>query len=45
MQNIEARNDYHWSLLAMFMSGFRPYEQKDFEGMMSPLYIQDSEVL
>lgn len=27
----------------MFLSACRPYEQRDFEGLMKPLYVVDSE--
>ena len=45
MQNTDARNNYHWSLFAMFMSACRPYEQREFEGLMKPFYVMDSEVM
>lgn len=42
---MESRQDYHWSLFAMFLSAHRRYEQRDFEGLMKPFYIADSEVV
>lgn len=41
----DARQDYHWSLFAMFLSACRPYDQRDFEGLMKPFYVADSEVV
>lgn len=42
---MESRQDYHWSLFAMFLSACRPYDQVEFEVLMKPLYVIDSEVM
>ena len=42
---METRQDYHWSLFATFQATCCEYHQVDFEPLMRPLYVMDSEVV